>query len=335
MRYVVGVDGGGTKTAAAVVGEDGRPLASGSAGPSNHRSVGMAPASANIADAVTAALDAAGIRLDQLTGICMCLAGFDTDLDLPVPQRAIRILAYDGPAIFENDVIGAWAGATEAGPGLVVIAGTGATALGMNARSEFWRTDGWDTQLGDAGSGYDIGREGIRAAMAMLDGRVAPTALALKLGGVYGVKDAEGMRRLVDSTPFGKFEIASFARHVAEAAEDGDPTAQEILRRAGHDLGANVMAIVEKLDMRDDEFPISTVGSVFKSKPWVTEPFARAVRDAAPRATLRPPAHPPEIGAALLGFKRIDAGDLGCWTLGTGAHPIRRSISIDDIRGRR
>ncbi len=331
MRYVVGVDGGGTKTTAAVVGEDRRAVATDTAGPANARSVGLEPASANIAGAIRAALRAAGISLDGLAGICMSLAGFDTDLDLPVPQQAVRMLGFSGPAIFENDVVGAWAGATGGEPGIVVISGTGATALGMSARGEFWRTDGWDTTLGDAGSGYAIGREGIRAAMAMLDGRKQPTQLAKAFGAAYGVETAAEMRRLVDSTPFGKFEIAAFARHVWEAARAGDPAAREILRQAGRELGENVAAIVAKLQMRDDTFPVATVGSVFNSRPWVTKPFEAAVRAAAPHATVQPPQHPPEIGAALLGFKRIADGDLGSWTLGTGARCIRRSISVADI----
>jgi len=331
MRYVVGVDGGGSKTTAAVVGEDRRAVATDTAGPANARSVGLEPASANIAGAIRAALKDAGIGLDELAGICMSLAGFDTDLDLPVPQQAVRLLGFAGPAIFENDVVGAWAGATSGEPGIVVISGTGSTALGMNARGEFWRTDGWDTTLGDAGSGYAIGRDGIRAAMAMLDGRKQPSQLAKAFGAAYGIETAADMRRLVDSTPFGKFEIAAFARRVAEVARAGDLAAQEILRQAGRDLGENVAAIVAKLQMRDDAFPVATVGSVFNSRPWVTKPFAAAARAAAPQATLQPPLHPPEIGAALLGFKRIADGDLGSWTLGTGSRSIRRSIAVSDI----
>ncbi len=191
MRYIIGVDGGGTKTVAAVVDENGRQAGSGSGGPANARSVGLAPASANIATAIRNAVRAAGITLDNVSGILMSLAGFDTDLDLPVPQQAIRELAYTGPAIFENDVVGAWAGATGSEPGIVAISGTGATALGMNPRGEFWRTDGWDTLLGDAGSGYAIGRDGIRAAMAMLDGRRPLTQLAAALGTAYGVRTAK------------------------------------------------------------------------------------------------------------------------------------------------
>jgi N-acetylglucosamine kinase-like BadF-type ATPase len=331
MRYMVGVDGGGTKTTAAVVSEERQEVGTGTTGPANARSVGLDRAGSNIAEAITAALAAAGLTLPDVSGICMSLAGFDTELDLPVPQQAVRDLAYTGPAIFENDVVGAWAGATGGEPGIVVISGTGATALGMNRRGDFWRTDGWDTLLGDAGSGYAIGRDGIRAAMAMLDGRLPAGELARAFGAAYGIHSAEDMRRLVDSSPFGKFEVAAFARRVSEAAKEDDAAAQEILRQAGRDLGANVAAIVTKLEMHDDTFPVTTVGSVATLRPWVSEAFEAAVRAAAPHATLQAPLHSPEVGAALLGFKRIADGDLGSWTLGTGKRHIRRSIAIGDI----
>jgi N-acetylglucosamine kinase-like BadF-type ATPase len=331
MRYVVGIDGGGTKTTAAVVGEDNTLVASATSGPSNRRSAGMESASANIAEAVTEALQTAGIALGELAGICMCLAGFDTDLDLSVPQHALRILGFGGPAIFENDVVGAWAGATEVSAGIVAIGGTGATALGMNARGEFWRTDGWDTLLGDDGSGYAVGLAAIRAAMRMFDGRAAPSPLLRALGQAFGVSTAEDMRRLVDSTPFGKYEVASFARHVSEAAAAGDGPARDILRQAGHALAENVAAIVRMLGMEGDVFPISTVGSVIRDELWVAAPFEAAVKVIAPYATIRAPLHPPEMGAALLCFRRIAADDLGSWTLGSGKRHIRRSMRIDEM----
>jgi len=331
MRYVVGIDGGGTKTTAAVVGEDYQLAASATSGPSNRRSVGMESASANIAEAVTEALQKVGLPLGELAGVCMCLAGFDTDLDLSVPQRTLRILQYSGPAIFENDVVGAWAGATAVGPGIVAIAGTGATALGMNERGEFWRTDGWDTLLGDQGSGYALGLAAIRIVMRMLDGRIAPSPLVNALGQAFSVHSAEDMRRLVDSTPFGKYEVASFARYVSETAQAGDPLARDLLRQAGEALAENVAAIVRILGMAGEEFPISTVGSVIRDDPWVTRPFETAVKVIAPHATLRAPLHPPEMGAALLCFERLAADDLGSWTLGSGKRSIRRSMRIDDL----
>jgi N-acetylglucosamine kinase-like BadF-type ATPase len=330
MKYVVGVDGGGTKTASVVVGDDLGALGAATTGPANGRSVGIETASANIATSVEGALRTAGVALADVAAICMCLAGFDTDLDLPVPQRAMQSLGYEGPTVMENDVVGAWAGATEARPGVVVIAGTGATALGMNAAGELWRTDGWDYILGDAGSGYAIGQTGIRTAMRALDGRATSTRLARELAAAYGVNDAEGMRRLVDSTHFGKFEIARFATHVASAAEAGDTTAQAILAQAGRDLAENATAIIRRLGMADEEFPIATVGGVFKSAKWVVPPFRQVITTVAPRASFRPPAHPPQIGAAILAMRRVADGDLGSWTLGTGRRHIRRSLSVEE-----
>jgi N-acetylglucosamine kinase-like BadF-type ATPase len=331
MRYVIGVDGGGTKTNVAIFGENVGVVGAATSGPANQRSVGMEAASTNIAHAINGALLAANLPLAQIAAMTMCLAGFDTDLDLPVPQRAARTLGYTGPIIVENDVVGAWAGATEAQPGVVVIAGTGATGLGMNAQGQLWRTDGWDYVLGDAGSGYAIGLAAIRAAMRMLDGREKPSALVREMQVNYGVDNAEEMRRLVDSTPFGKFEIASFAEHVWEVAERGDPVAQGIFAQAGTRLGESAAAIIRMLEMQRETFPISTVGSVFKAEPWVTDPFHRIIQQTAPHATFRPPLHSPEVGAALLALRRLDDDDIGSWTLGTGKRHIRRSLAISEL----
>jgi glucosamine kinase len=330
MKYVVGVDGGGTKTTAAVVGDDLGLVGSATTGPANGRSVGTDTASANIAEAVEAALRVARVALADVDAICMCLAGFDTDLDVPVPQGGMRLLGFRGPAIMENDVVGAWAGATEANPGIVVIAGTGATALGMNARGEFWRTDGWDYILGDEGSGFSIGQAGIRQAMKALDGRAEPTLLVRELADTYGVRDAEGMRRLVDSTHFGKLEIARFAERVAAAAAAGDEAAQATLAQAGRELAENAIAIVRELGMEGEKFPVSTVGGVFKSVAWVTPPFRQAIAQVAPNAQFMPPRYPPEIGAAILAMRRAAEGDHGSWTLGTGRRRIRRSETVDE-----
>jgi N-acetylglucosamine kinase-like BadF-type ATPase len=125
--------------------------------------------------------------------------------------------------------------------------------------------------------------------------------------------------------------VASFARYVSETAHAGDHIARDLLRQAGEALAENVAAIVRILDMKDDEFPISTVGSVIRDDPWVAKPFEAAVKMLAPRAALRLPLHPPEMGAALLCFARLAEDDLGSWTLGTGKRSIRRSMNIDDL----
>ncbi len=331
MRYDIGVDGGGTKTTAVVYEESEGVLASATRGAANYRSVGEDEAAGNIVAAIRGALAASGRSLNEMAAICLCLAGFDTDLDLAVPQRALRQLGYDGAAIIENDVVGAWAGATEARAGLVVIAGTGSSALGMNDRGELWRTDGWDYVLGDSGSGYEIGRAGIRTAMRALDGRIQRTLLARELGVAFNIADADAMRRLVDSTTFGKLQIASFAVHVSKAADEGDAFAEEILATAAAGLAEQAIAIITRLGMQADSFPVATVGSVFNSTRWIVEPFRRLVAQAAPRAEFRAARYPPEVGAAIMGLRRLDEADFGSWTLNRGRRHITRSLSVDDV----
>ncbi|HKW23826.1 MAG TPA: BadF/BadG/BcrA/BcrD ATPase family protein [Ktedonobacterales bacterium] len=334
MRFVIGVDGGGTKTTAAVVGDDLCVLGAGTSGPSNYRSADRESSSRNIVDAATQALCVAQIPLERIDAICMCLAGFDTELDLPVPQCAITLLGYGGAVILENDVVGAWACATAGGPGIVAIAGTGATALGMNADGTFWRVDGWDYLLGDAGSGYRIGLAAIHEAMKMLDGRRQPTRLLDKLATFYGVDGALAMRRLADSGGLGKLRVAEFSRCVAEAADEGDHVAQDILRQAASEIANDIEAIVTQLAMKETAFPIGVVGSVFKSTSWVLDPLRMAIQCIAPQATLGAPRHPPEVGAAIVAQNRLADGDFSSWTLGTGARSIRRSVEISHLAKR-
>jgi N-acetylglucosamine kinase-like BadF-type ATPase len=334
MRCVIGVDGGGTKTTAAVVGDDLHILGAGTSGPSNYRSADRESSSRNIVDAVTQALCVAKIPLERIDAICMCLAGFDTELDLPVPQCAITLLGYGGAVILENDVVGAWASATDGGPGIVAIAGTGATALGMNADGAFWRVDGWDYLLGDAGSGYRIGLTAIHEAMKMLDGRRQPTRLLDKLATFYDVDGALAMRRLADSGGLGKLRIADFARCVAESADEGDHVAQDILRQAASEIANDIETIVSQLAMKETAFPIGVVGSVFKSTPWVLDPLRMAIQCIAPQATLETPRHSPEVGAAIVAQKRLADGDFSSWTLGNGTRSIHRSIEISQLAKR-
>jgi N-acetylglucosamine kinase-like BadF-type ATPase len=331
MPYFAGIDGGGTKTSVALVDENGQIAGVGARGPANARSLGIEAAAENIASAIRDALATPAASLNDLAGICACLSGLDTELDVTVPRLALERLGYRGPAILENDVVAAWAAATDGKPGIVVIGGTGSTALGMNARGDLWRTDGWDYLLGDAGSGYAIGRAGIQLAMKAFDGRHGPTLLVRELGACFNVADAEEMRRLADSGPFGKLQIASFAAHVSHAADAGDIAAREILAQAAGELAEQVTTIARRLEMEHEAVPVGTSGSVFASAPWVTEPFARAVRAVMPDAIIRGLIRPPEVAAALLGWQRLRTGDVGSWSLGGGHLRIRRSERVEEV----
>jgi len=82
-----------------------------------------------------------------------------------------------GAWYFVNDVIPAWASGTWLEPGVAAISGTGSHVFGVNGAGESWRTGGWGHVLGDEGSGYWLGRHGMKAALHYRDGSGPETAL--------------------------------------------------------------------------------------------------------------------------------------------------------------
>src|ERR1700730_13335865 len=159
-RFVMGIDGGATKTLAAVLDLEDHALHVAQRGPSNRDSVGTELAVAALLQAAAEALERAGTTQEELGAAVLAVAGTDTDA-IARHVRAARTEAW----MVVNDVVGAWATATGAGPGIGVIAGTGSNVLGVGPDGRAWRAGGWGHILGDEGSGYWFGLESLRAAL--------------------------------------------------------------------------------------------------------------------------------------------------------------------------
>ncbi len=160
-RFVMGVDGGATKTLAAVLDLQEQTLHLGHGGSSNPDSVGAHAATDSLVKATDEAIGRAGIEREQLDAAVLAVAGTDTDaVAAHVRERC--------PAtwLVVNDVVGAWAAATDARPGVGVISGTGSNVLGIGQDGRAWRAGGWGHVLGDEGSGYWLAVQSIKAALA-------------------------------------------------------------------------------------------------------------------------------------------------------------------------
>ena len=98
-------------------------------------------------------------------------------------------------------------------------------------------------------------------------------------------------------------KIAGFAKFVVEAAKEGDKVAIEIINNAGRELGIAANAVIRHLNLENEKFRIGKVGSVFKAKKLITQPFMEIVKKTAPKAYLIKPLLPPAVAAAHLAFK--------------------------------
>ncbi|MEU6743400.1 N-acetylglucosamine kinase [Streptosporangium sandarakinum] len=271
---VIGVDGGGTSTRCVVATVSGEVAGRGYGGGSNILS--SADPGGSLRGALLAAL--AGLDPGEVTAGVFGLAGGDSARERTeaVAAEAWRAAGLAGRPSVVSDVLAAFAGATAEASGAVLIAGTGAVAARIDDRRVTGRADGYGWLLGDEGSGTWIGRRAVRAVLASVDGRAAPTALLGCFGGdaaepepsrspgqagsgqaasgsagqagpgsAPSAPSALEIVRLVHAgiAESGPAWLARLAPAVEAAARDGDAAATAILDEAARRLDATVGAL--------------------------------------------------------------------------------------------
>ncbi|MFI0942449.1 N-acetylglucosamine kinase [Streptomyces sp. NPDC021020] len=201
-RLVVGIDAGGTRIRAALAAAEpgGALLGTGSGGPGNALGVGRAELTAHLTDALAQAVPpAARARVGAVHGgFAGAAPGLGPDRGLDLVRTCLGdALAALGMAPAAVEIGGDTEVALAAAPGaprdgLVLIAGTGAIAARVTAGERALVADGHGWLLGDEGSGFWLGSQAVRAALAALDGRGPATSLVRAVLGHYGVPAASG-----------------------------------------------------------------------------------------------------------------------------------------------
>lgn len=298
--YFLGIDGGGTKTAAVLVDSDGQEIARAASGPSNYYSVGQVVAEASLREAIHQALASAGLAATDITAIGLGMAGVDRPGDYQVVQDMLSRIASFSCVVIANDAETALVGGVGHRYGVVLIAGTGAIAYGVNARGEVGRADGWGYMVGDEGSAHWIGVKGLRAVARAHDGRGPATALKDRLISHLGLPDISLLVRLFYADELGVPHLAGLAPLVSQAARDGDAVACRILSEAGRRLSETVCAVIRGLDMTGEAFEVVLTGGVLQARDLVWETVVTALDEAAPRAQVIEPRNDAAVGAALL-----------------------------------
>jgi len=306
-RFVMGVDGGATKTAAAVLDLRERTLHVGEAGPSNEDAIGADAAVREMLRAADEAMRHAGIDAGQLGAAVLAIAGTSTD-SVARHVREARTEAW----IVVNDVVAAWAAATGGGPGVAAIAGTGSNVFGVGAtgaETRAWRAGGWGHLLGDEGSGYWLGVQSIKAALRDREASGPATALSEAVPAFFHEPSIEAVvARVYAKPPLTKGEIAKLAIETGRLAVLGDPVARELYERGAAELGEQVAAVIRQTGLRG-EFPVGLIGSAFKAGAVFVEPLTRAIHACAPDARVGTVKMKPVGGSLLLAARACGNGD--------------------------
>lgn len=299
---MVGFDGGATKTKAVVATVDGEVLSSGDGGPSNYHVVGIEEARRSILEAFKAA--STRIAEPLLVEVAVAgLAGLDCRRDGRILDEELPKIGIARRFVVVHDSQNALYGATGGKAGVIVIAGTGSVAAGTDGAGNSVRVGGWGSVLDDAGSGYEMGRKALTAALYAFDGRSQKTALVNKLKQALGVESIDDIITKVYAENMSVTEIAALAPLVTEAAEEGDAVAGTIVEEAANGISTLVKTVILRLKMQDMAFPVATIGGVFKAGKIITEPLAKSVSSLAPRARIGQPMMGPWLGSVLVALE--------------------------------
>jgi glucosamine kinase len=304
MGCFLGIDGGGTRTAAWLADAEGKLMARAESGPSNPLKVGFRAAQREILKAFRTCLREAGFppaaarasRPMVLSAVCAGIAGVDRrSVHRPllawmrrhIPARR-HLLTYDAAI--------ALAAAVRNAPGIIVIAGTGSIALARDNQGTLLRAGGWGIPFDDHGSGYELGRMAVGAALEACDGRGPHTIL---MDRICRHLDLGNITEIV-AQQLEQQQVAALFPLVMEAAREGDLVARHLCDNAARDLTGLAVALLKRADWTCCATPVVTTGGVFRSSTLIRRAFARHLRRFAPLARVELLERPPVEGALWL-----------------------------------
>jgi N-acetylglucosamine kinase-like BadF-type ATPase len=301
---VVGVDGGGTRTRAAILAGS-RVIGEGTAGPSNPLRVGIANGAAAIRDAIDKACAAALIRRSDLTAAGVGLAGVRRkDIRTRMREVLIETLGIKNIELMTDGDIALY-GATDGAPGIVVISGTGSICSGVNRQGKHVFAGGWGPVAGDEGSGSWIARRALQAVAHASDERGPRTALTAAACEYFQVATADDLSTAIYAPTVTNDRIAGFSQRVIETARAGDAVAINILAEAGRELGKAAATVVRKLKMEQERFQVAFVGGVFAAGEFVIAPLREEIARVAKNAFIAAPRFSPTVAAGRLAQEHL------------------------------
>lgn len=303
MKYIIGLDQGGTKTVAVVSDLQGHLLSAGYADGSLHSSNGMAHSMERATEAIGEALK----RANAESADVLCLHSGMTGADFPYEYELLReaLIAATGiPDVrVENDCIIAYRAGTSSATGAVLCIGTGTNAAVVRQGAPPF-VYGYHIRDEDSG-GEALGNLALRAALDSEVGLERATDLKRLILGRYGLDNTD---ELMEGWIQGKLGSRKhLVPLIFEAAEAGDEVAVRLIVEFGTRNAKYVTAGLRHYGVPAQEAEIVLSGSLFKARsPLLRTTVEEELKRHFPSVRIIHSVYEPVVGAALLALDRLN-----------------------------
>lgn len=303
---LLGIEGGGTRTIALLLGAEGREIATVTAGPGNVRLLN--------GEELHALLVSVRDRLPEQPGrIGAGMAGVRTAADRERLTRAIAEVWPGVPSAVGDDLLVAleaedWKEGCAAQ--VLLLSGTGSCCFGRRKDGATVKVGGRGHIIGDRGSACDIAMHALKSTVTIYDIDAAWPALGADMLAELQMNDPESL--IEWSMTAGKSEIASLAKVVFEAAASRqDEIATAILRRAAERLSKDAVHCAARIAAPEEKVQIVLNGSTLLKNPWFVEDVITRIREARPGCEVAPLSRSGAWGATRLALRAEDRGAAG------------------------
>lgn len=302
MKFVIGIDGGGTKTEAIAYNLEGIELGRSCSGFGNML-LGQDKALENIHHAIEECISI----VEKLSPGSECLmifsgiAGIDSGSNREVLEQSLN-KRFGVRARAVNDAEIALSALLRGRDGVLTISGTGSISYGTKAGLKA-RAGGWGHILGDEGSGYFIALQGFKNMTREEELGLEPGKLSKAFMQSLQIDKVEGIKKFVYSAQ--KDEIAALAPIVARQAEEGDGISIEILKQAGRDLAEITLRVCKKLEL-GNKAVIGIKGSILTHVNIVSEEFEAVLKSSFKNLQIIDDEVSPAKGGYYLALKEME-----------------------------
>lgn len=300
MEYLIGIDGGGTKSKCVITDFNLNTLFETTGGPSNFLMIGTEKVAETILGLIIQCVNNLNINYNDIAAIVLGTTGGGRKSDAEDLEKAITHIAAHKRIFLnkfrvESDARIALEGAFSGKPGSILIAGTGSIMFGKDAKGIIHRVGGFGRFIGDEGSGFSLGQKGLSCVAKEFDGRGNKTLISELLRERFIIESAEN---LITEIYRNNFDIASVAPLVIEAAEKGDTIAQTIIEAEADELVFHIESMRKKL--KEKIMYVALIGSLITTENFYSFRFREKVVQKFDDVVIKDAENPPEIGAAIL-----------------------------------